>query len=112
MKLLASVYPVPWSIDKSVTLRLVQNPRNSDFVLESIIVELNQYKKTKPPDWPDAVWKRYFISKMNKQQNQIQKFLQVFNRIVVLKVYKNSQKKTSHFHDIFQQVFLRQNGYL
>ena len=31
------------------------------FILESKVAELNQNKSSKQPDWPDAVWKRYFI---------------------------------------------------
>ena len=30
------------------------------------MVELDQNKKSKPPDWPDALWKLYFTSEMNK----------------------------------------------
>ena len=34
--------------------------KNSDFILESKMVELNQNKNSKQPDQPDAVRKLYF----------------------------------------------------
>ena len=37
---------------------------NSDFILESKMVELN--KNSKQPDQPDAVWKLYFTLKINE----------------------------------------------
>ena len=38
-------------MDKLVTLGLVQKLKNSDFILKSKVVELNQNKKSnKPPD--------------------------------------------------------------
>ena len=38
--------------------------KNSDFILESKIAELNQ--NSKHPDWPDAVWKLYFTLEINE----------------------------------------------
>ena len=35
--------------------------KNSDFILDSKIVELNQNKNSKQADRPEAVWKLYFI---------------------------------------------------
>ena len=34
--------------------------KNSDFILESKMVELNQNKNSKQADRPDTVWKLYF----------------------------------------------------
>ena len=39
--------------------------KNSDFILESKIAELNQNKNWKEPDRPDAVWKLYFALEVN-----------------------------------------------
>ena len=44
----------------------VHKLRNSDFILESKIAELNKNKNLKQPDWPDAVWKIYFTLKINE----------------------------------------------
>ena len=38
----------------------VHRLENSNFILESKMVELNQNKNSKQPDQPDAVWKLYF----------------------------------------------------
>ena len=40
--------------------------KNSDFILESEMVELSQIKNLKQPDRPDAVWKRYFTLEINE----------------------------------------------
>ena len=40
--------------------------KNSDFNLESKMVELNQSKNSKQPDRPDAVRKLYFTFEINK----------------------------------------------
>ena len=40
--------------------------KNSDFILESKMVELNQNKNSKQPDRTDTVWKLYFTLKINK----------------------------------------------
>ena len=40
--------------------------KNSDFILESKMVELNQNKNSKQPDQPDAVWKLYFTLEINE----------------------------------------------
>ena len=42
-------------MDKLVTLGLVERLKNSDFVLETKMAELNQNKNLKQPDRPDAV---------------------------------------------------------
>ena len=42
-----------------VTLGLLENSKNSAFILESKMVKLN-LKNSKQPDRPDAVRKRYF----------------------------------------------------
>ena len=39
---------------------------NSDFILESKVVELNQNKNSKQSDWPDAVRKLYFTLEINE----------------------------------------------
>ena len=40
--------------------------KNSDFILESKMAELNQSKNLKQPDRPDAVWKLYFNLEINE----------------------------------------------
>ena len=40
--------------------------KNSDFILESKMAELNQNKNSKQPDRPDAVWKLYFKLEINE----------------------------------------------
>ena len=40
--------------------------KNSDFMLESKMAELNQNKNSKQPDWPDAKWKLYFTLEINE----------------------------------------------
>ena len=40
--------------------------KNIDFILESKIAELNQNKNSKQRDWPDVVWKFYFVLELNK----------------------------------------------
>ena len=40
--------------------------KNSDFILESKMAELNQNKNSKQPDQPDAVWKLYFTLEINE----------------------------------------------
>ena len=41
--------------------------KNSDFILESKMAELNQNKYSKQPDQPDAVWKLYFTFEINEK---------------------------------------------
>ena len=40
--------------------------KNSDFILESKMVQLNQNKNSKQSDLPDAVWKLYFTLEINE----------------------------------------------
>ena len=40
--------------------------KNSSFILESKMAELNQNQNSKQPDQPDAVWKRYFNLEVNE----------------------------------------------
>ena len=51
-----------WRIWKIIVHRL----KNSDFILESKIAELNQNKNSKQPDRPDAVWNLYFTFEINE----------------------------------------------
>ena len=44
----------------------VDRLENSDFILESKMVELNRNKNSKQPDWPDSVWKLYFTMEINE----------------------------------------------
>ena len=53
-------------MDKLVILGLLERLKNSGFILESKMEELNQNKNSKQPDRPDAVWILYFILEMNK----------------------------------------------
>ena len=47
-------------MDKFLTLGVVERLKNSDFILEIKMVELNQKKNSKQRDRPDAVCKLYF----------------------------------------------------
>ena len=49
-------------MDKLDILGLVERLKNSDFILESKIVELNQNENSKQPD---AAWKLYFSLEIN-----------------------------------------------
>ena len=40
--------------------------KNSDFILENKMAELNRNQNLKQLDWPDAVRKRYFTLKINE----------------------------------------------
>ena len=40
--------------------------KNSDFILENKLVELNQNKNSKQADRPDAVWKLYFTLEISE----------------------------------------------
>ena len=51
-----------WHEDLATFYRL----KNSDFVLESKMAELNQNQNSKQIDQPDAVWKIYFILEINE----------------------------------------------
>ena len=53
-------------MDKLVMLGLVERLKNSDFILETKMAELNQNKNSKQPDQPDAVWKLYFALEINE----------------------------------------------
>ena len=43
--------------------------KNSNFILESKMVELNQNKNSKEPYRSDGVWKRYFTLEKNEYHN-------------------------------------------
>ena len=49
-----------------LTLANFHRLKNSDFILESKMAELNQSKNLKQPDRPDAVWKLYFNLEINE----------------------------------------------
>ena len=59
-----------WFVLSKVTWRIwqifIHRLKNSDFILESKMDELNQNQNWKQPDRPDAVWKIYFTLKVNK----------------------------------------------
>ena len=44
----------------------VHKLENSNFILESKKVELNQKKNSEEPHWPDAVWKLFFTFEINE----------------------------------------------
>ena len=50
-------------MNKLVTLGLVERLKNSDFILETKMVELNQSKHSKQPD---AVWKLCFTLQISE----------------------------------------------
>ena len=71
-------------MDKLVTLGLVERLKNSDFILETKMTELNQNKNSKQPHQLDAVWKIYLVNKWRTHLTQ--RFTTVFYRIVIQKV--------------------------
>ena len=52
-------------MSKLRTLGLVEKLKNSKFILESRMAELNQTKNSKQPHRPDVVWKLYFTLEIN-----------------------------------------------
>ena len=50
----------------NLTLGVVERLKNSDFILEVKMAELNQKKNSKQRDRPDAVCKLYFTLKINE----------------------------------------------
>ena len=59
-----------WLVLSKMTWRIwqifVHGLKNSDFILESKMAELNQNKNWKQPDQPDVVWKFYFTLEINE----------------------------------------------
>ena len=53
-------------MNKFETQGLSGRLKNSNFILESKMAELNQNKKSKQPDRPDTVLKLYFTLEMNE----------------------------------------------
>ena len=53
-------------MDKLVTSGLVERSKNSNFILESKMTELNQNKNAKQPDRPNTVGKLHFTLKIIK----------------------------------------------
>ena len=51
-----------------MTLGLVKKGKlkNTKFILETKVAKLDQNKKSKQPDRPDAVWKLYFTLRINE----------------------------------------------
>ena len=49
-----------------MALGMVERLKDSYFTSESRIGELNQNQNSKQSDWPDAVWKLYYILKINQ----------------------------------------------
>ena len=47
----------------------VHGLKNSDFILESKMVEVEKNKNSKLSDWPDAAWKLYFTLEINEYDN-------------------------------------------
>ena len=59
-----------WFVLSKMTWRICQifvhRLKNSNFILESKMAELNQNKNSKQPDRPDPAWKLYFILELNE----------------------------------------------
>ena len=59
-----------WLVLSKMTWRIwqifVHRLKNSDFILERKVAELNQNKNWEQPDRPDAVWKLYFTLEINE----------------------------------------------
>ena len=45
---------------------LVERLENSDATLENKMAELNEYKNSRQPHWPDSVSKLYFTLEINE----------------------------------------------
>ena len=61
----SSYFPLQ-SMNKLVTLGLVEMLKNSDLILGKKMTELNQNKNSKQPNRPDAVRKLYFTLEINE----------------------------------------------
>ena len=85
--------------------------KNSDFILESKMVELNQNKNSKQPDRPDTVWKIYFtLVKMNRSINKA--FYACYTESLFLR-YKKISKKAAKLGSFLQcsvHIFLGHDG--
>ena len=55
-----------WTFKNDRNLAKFHRLKNSDFILESKMVELNQNKNSKQLDWPDAVKNLYFTLEINE----------------------------------------------
>ena len=59
-----------WHVLSKMTWRIwhifVYRLKNSNFILESKLAELNENKNSKQPDRPDTVWKLYFTLEINE----------------------------------------------
>ena len=53
-------------MDKLLMLWLVERLKNSDFILETKMGEVNQNKNSKQPYRRDAVWKLYFTLEIHQ----------------------------------------------
>ena len=56
------LFKMTWRIWQIFVYRM----KNSDFILESKMVELNQNKNSRQLDRPDTVWKLYFTLEINE----------------------------------------------
>ena len=86
-----------------MSLGLVQKFRNCDFNLENILVQLNKNKKSKPSDWPDAVWRLYVILEMNNSSTQM--FASVLQNHCSKSITKFPEKKSSQCSAILTTFF-------
>ena len=83
--------------------------KNSDFIMESKMVELNKNKNSKQSDWQDAVQKLYSTLKINEHHNK-QNFLHMFYRLFLRynKIFKKVVKLV--FFNVSVHVFLGHDG--
>ena len=84
-----------WLVLSKMTWRIwnifVYRLKNSDFILESKMVELNQKKNSKQPDRADTVWNLYFTSEIN--ESSINKTLYTCSTELLFLMYKKIFKK-------------------
>ena len=98
-----------WFVLSKITWKICQmfvhKLKNSDFIFESKMAELNQNKNSKQPDGLDAVWKLYFIYLWNKCIIQ-------FTESLFLRYKKISEKavKLGSFLQCSVHIFLRHDG--
>ena len=86
--------------------------RNSDFILESKMAELNQNKNSKQPDRPDVVWKLYFTLEINNKNGNStinRTFYTCFTESLFWRCRKSSKKAVSlgSFLQCLVHIFLR-----
>ena len=101
-----------WKMTWSIWQIFVHRLKNLDFILEIKISELNQSKKSKQPDRPDAVWKLVLHwKKMNKTISKT--FCTCSTKSLFLRCNKISKKAVmlGSFLHCSVHIFLEHDGW-